>query len=440
MASHWAEAGELELAIPLWIEAGKAAVVRHAFQEAADNFRVGLRLLLRLPEAPERDTKELEIGFALRRVLYTLSGYRGDEVKAILTRNAEISEKSGDIRLLVEMTFSSFVQSFMASNWLDAAESADELAALSEKTAKDPSAVTQRLGSRLASYSNFLCLYYRGMIKDAERHFTLWNELPEVGEGLERNRIAPCFSHAAACAALAGRLDLAMERQAMAVAHSVESGDLWDQAFVSQFGGLMHILLRDPGQTMLAAEQALKNARASGFQQLEALTLSCAGWAKTQSGYPEEGLALIRDGHSKLGALNNRVSMGVFILFRAEAEAACGYLEAAQASFDEALDYNPEEQLYIPLILIGRARFERQTGNDEQAIQSFQAAIALSSNSGAKTFELRARIGLAEVLGSHGNGTKALEALKQCVRKFGEQPLSIDLQDAKALIQKQTAN
>lgn len=440
VANHWTEAGVFEKAIPLWVEAGKAAVSRHAFEEAADDLRSGHRLLANLPETAERDAQEIEISFALRRVLYTLSGYRGQEVRSLMARNAVIAENMDDIRLLIQLTFSSFVERFMASNWLAAAADAQELIVLSSKTDATTNAETRRLCARLANYSQFLSHFYQGEIAKAEQYFKIWESLPEVGGELEKNRIAPCFSHAATCAALAGRLDLAAERQAIAVAHSLESGDLWDQVFVTQFGALRHIQLADAGLAMPACEDALAKAKSSGFQQIEALALPCAGLAKARLGDPEPGLAMIETGIAKLVALDSRVSMGAFIGFRAEAEAACGKIDEARASFEEALQCNPEEQIYSPQNLIGRARLNLQTGRDAQAKQDLRTALNMARTKGAKTIELRARVGLADLLESQGRVGQALELLTQFVDDFGEQPLSIDLQQAKALIGKLTSH
>ena len=168
--------------------------------------------------------------------------------------------------------------------------------------------------------------------------------------------------------------------------------------------------------------------------------MPCAGLAKARLGDPEPGLAMIETGIAKLVALDSRVSMGAFIGFRAEAEAACGKIDEARASFEEALQCNPEEQIYSPQNLIGRARLNLQTGRDAQAKQDLRTALNMARTKGAKTIELRARVGLAGLLESQGRVGQALELLTQFVDDFGEQPLSIDLQQAKALIGKLTSH
>lgn len=194
-----------------------------------------------------------------------------------MARNAVIAENMDDIRLLIQLTFSSFVERFMASNWLAAAADAQELIVLSSRTDATTNAETRRLCARLANYSQFLSHFYQGEIAKAEQYFKIWKRLPEV------------------------------------------RGD-------------------------------------------------------------------------------------------------------------------------SPQNLIGRARLNLQTGRDAQAEQDLRTALDISRTKGAKTIELRARFGLAGVLESQGQAGQAVELLTQFVEDFGEQPLSIDLQQAKTLIGKLTSH
>jgi predicted ATPase/DNA-binding winged helix-turn-helix (wHTH) protein len=434
VASHWVEAGDFKLALPLLLEAGEAAVARRAFEEAADNLRSALKALKQHPDTPERDIHEVEIGFSLRRILYTLSGYRGEEVKLLLVRNAELSEKMGDLRLLLEMTFSFFVENFMASKWDIAGEISNELVAIAKRAVAGEGELVARLGQRLSTYSRFLCRHYGGEIAEAEKYFRIWDGLPPAGEGTEKNRIAACYAHAAACSAFAGRLDVAMERQAKAVAQTIESGDLWDQAFVAQFGGLTHALLGDFEEAIAASRQAMKYATASGFQQIEALTLPSLGLAQAKLGEPEQGLEAIRRGISKLLALDAKPSLAAFIMFRAEAEALCGHPDTAEASFKEALNSNVAEQLYSPFILIARAAFRIQQGQDELGEADYREALTIAASSGAELLVLRARLGLARLLVSRGEMVQARTMLAECVDRLSAEQRSIDLRAAQALL------
>ena len=62
LARHWTQAGETEPAIAEWSKAGEAAEARNAFSEALESYQQALALLNLLPESPDRDRRELELG------------------------------------------------------------------------------------------------------------------------------------------------------------------------------------------------------------------------------------------------------------------------------------------------------------------------------------------------------------------------------------------
>jgi hypothetical protein len=97
LARHWTEAGELEPAIAEWSRAGKTAQASNAFREAQESYQQALTLLHRLPESPERDLRELELGQSLVVMLQMTTGWAAPETVDASERIAALAEKSGNL-------------------------------------------------------------------------------------------------------------------------------------------------------------------------------------------------------------------------------------------------------------------------------------------------------------------------------------------------------
>jgi predicted ATPase len=74
LARHLTAAGETSRAIERWLEAGKQAAQRSAHVEAVAHFDHALALLPLLPEAPDRDNREIEIQAARGLSLFVARG------------------------------------------------------------------------------------------------------------------------------------------------------------------------------------------------------------------------------------------------------------------------------------------------------------------------------------------------------------------------------
>jgi predicted ATPase len=61
-AQHYAEAGLVEISVAYWSKAGRRSAARSAMAEAAAQLQKGLDQLALLPDNPERQRRELELG------------------------------------------------------------------------------------------------------------------------------------------------------------------------------------------------------------------------------------------------------------------------------------------------------------------------------------------------------------------------------------------
>src|ERR1700693_2527969 len=85
------------------VASGHVAEKRNAFKEAQESYQQAIELLNWLSQSPGRDLRELELRQSVVRMLYITSGYSGPETIEAVERAAELAEKSGNLRQLVNL-------------------------------------------------------------------------------------------------------------------------------------------------------------------------------------------------------------------------------------------------------------------------------------------------------------------------------------------------
>lgn len=434
IAHHLMQAGSLadtDKSVRFLQMAGGHASKRSAFEEAAQNFRQAIERLKTLPETPQRDERELQIGIGFAVVLHATKGSASPESVALVARNNILVETDGDLKERLERRFAKFVGAFMAGNWTEASPLADQLLDMAVSGDGDEATVGYR--RRLAHYALFISDYYCGDVARAEKHFESWRSLSRFKVGQERYRIVPAVSHGGFCARHLGRPDLARQRNAEANVLARESQDPWEISFAQMQEGILYSFLDDPCSAEAASSLALATARERGLRQIEGLALPVLGWAQARQG--REGLGLIRDGIAKLNEIGNRVSIPLFLTLRAEAEALDGAIANALASYEEALTFNPKELVYRPQTLIVRGELRSKLGQTELAEQDFREAIALARETSARGYELRATTGLARLVHGRGDTSTARSMLAPLLAWFTEGFDTRDLKEAAALLE-----
>jgi predicted ATPase len=86
LALHYTAAGRSTQAITYWHQAGRQAMARSAYTEAARHLTTGLDVLLALTDTPERARQELALRLALGWVLMATRGQGAPEVEQAYTR------------------------------------------------------------------------------------------------------------------------------------------------------------------------------------------------------------------------------------------------------------------------------------------------------------------------------------------------------------------
>jgi len=125
--------------------------------------------------------------------------------------------------------------------------------------------------------------------------------------------------------------------------------------------------------------------------------------------------------------------MTMFLSWLASAQALAGNTADALKTMERALQANPTDYAQPEALRIrGELRLSQQ--QTEAAEADFRDSIALAQKQGAKAWELRTAMSLAQMLTKRGDRTAARDLLASVYGWFAEGFDTADLKDAKALL------
>jgi class 3 adenylate cyclase/predicted ATPase len=94
LARHYTEAGAIERAAGFWGKAGQRSLERSALHEAAEQLTRALSQIATLPSTPSSRRQEIMFQVAFRHVLVHLKGYAAPETKAAVERTRQLIEQA----------------------------------------------------------------------------------------------------------------------------------------------------------------------------------------------------------------------------------------------------------------------------------------------------------------------------------------------------------
>ena len=408
--------------------AGQQALNRSAYAEAQTQLQQGLEWIKKVPEAPERDARELELTSTLAQVLLVTRGQTAPETLAAAGRARDLAEKSGNLAQLVAQELGIWRTLSVSGDYATAALLADRLLDLAQREGSPAS-------FGFACFAQVDVRFYRGDLVQAEAHFARWGGFLDA-DGFRQvsGAAVTAIGGASLCAWALGRADIARERLARALAFARDSSNLYDLGGARTFESWLSCWLREPQRAEVAATQAVAIGEEHGFQLGLNFDRLLLGWARAQLGHAGEGVALIRRGLAGLAETGARLGITHFLSCLAEAQALDGKLDDALVTIEQALSANPEELVFQPNALTCRGAVLIKLGQPELAETDFREAIALAQKMQAKSWELRAAMSLARLLVSQGNRGEARAMLAEIYNWFTEGFDTADLKDAKVLL------
>jgi len=428
VAHHYSRSGNVGKAVEYLGRAGHRAAQQAAHAEAVGYLRRALELLQQLPESADRVRQELELGISLVEMLWVTRGFAAPETIEATERLAALAEHSGTLTQLVDSVSRRWQVALVSGELPAASALADQALDLAVREGSPA-----RLGT--AHLLQLQTRSYRGDLAGVEEHFT--TGLAFFDDPGFRQRSAGAvfaFADASCTALLLGRADVARDRMAQAMA-AADPNNPYDLAWSEMNAAVLRVWLREYEHAEALAEQALARSEKHQFPDVAGWSRVVLGQARAQRGRASEGVALIRQGIAGLLEVGFRLNSTYYTGALAEAQACAGAIGDALATVEQALQANPDELFWRPenLRLLGALR--RTQGQTELAEADFREAMALARRMGAKAFEMRATMSLARLLAQQGRRDEARTMLAEIYNWFTEGFDTVDLNEAKALLE-----
>ena len=447
LARHFDQGRDVQRAITYLRLAAGNALRRYANREAIDVLTKGLALLNTLPETPERSQQELNLLLALGPAFMATKGYGAPEVERTYARALTLCEQVGETPQLFPVLVG-LQRFYVLRAELQTARALGERLLTMAQCAHDGTLLLtahQRQGNLLIFQGEFavarehledgLALY------DAQRsrsHILLHGD--DAGVGL--------LSYLAIAQWFLGDVDQALESMQAALTLARELAHPFSLAFALIGAAWFHQYRQEAQATQACAEEVIALSREQGIPLREAQGTIMRGWSLTAQEHQEEGIAQMHQGLAAFRATGAELNRTYYIVLLAEAYGHSGQTDEGLRVLTEALAdvesgrerwWEAELRRLRGELLCGQASTVPKTKGSRlqrvEAEQCFQQALDVARRQEAKSLELRAATSLARLWQSQDKRQDAYELLEPVYGWFTEGFDTVDLQEAKTLLE-----
>jgi predicted ATPase len=445
LARHCAEAGLIEKAASLWGQAGQRSQARSAMVEAVEQFKRALDQIATLPSTPTLRREQINLQVALITPLIHVKGYAAPETKAaaerarLLIEQAEaLGEPPEDSLLPFSVLYGYWVTNFVAFNGVAIRELATQCLTLAEKQRET---VPLMIGHRLMGHA----LLLTGDIAEGRAHYdraiALYDPVKHrplaMRFGVDiRVAILPFRSLALWVlgypeAALADA-DCALH-DAREIGHAATLMYALDHA--TMFAHI-HCGTYTAARTELEELLAIADEKSAAFWK--AFGMMNQGCLFTLTGKASDAVHVITSGMAAYRLTGATIHVPLYLPYLARAHAELGQFDDAWSCIDEAMTAAEAAKQKVYEAEVHRTAGEialKDSDPDEAKAQAyFERALQIARQQQAKSWELRAAMSMARLWRDQGKRDEARELLAPIYGWFTEGFDTLDLREAKALL------
>ena len=444
LARHWTEAGLIEEAGGQWAMAGRRSLARSALVEAADQLTRALAQLAALPATPALRRERIKLQIELSNALIHTKGHASPETQGSFDRaRAFIEEAEGlgeppeDPLVLFSVLYGFWVRSRMAFKGDMACELAEQFQRLAQK---QKSTIPPMIGHMLMGISLVLV----GSIADGRKHL---DQVIGLYDPAEHRPLATRFGHDVRMSALSWRAlaawMLGYPDAALADAeHALKDAHEIDHAATSMFA-LSHTSLAFIHSGNHDAASAMINELFALAEEIGSLYWKSYG-ALLQGGlFALKGNASSAVATATL-AIRAARSTGAtayapwYLSYLARAYAELAQFDDAWRSIGEAMTAveTTHERWFEAEVhrTAGEIALKSPAADATKAEAYFVRALAVACSQQAKSWELRAAMSMARLRRDQGKWDEARALLAPVYNWFTEGFDTLDLKEAKALL------
>ena len=462
LAHHYTEAGLREQAIPYWQKAGERASQRSAYVEALSHLTKGLEVLKALPDTPEYVQQELILQITLSDVLITVKGETSPDVEKTVLRARELCQQLGETPQIFPVLWRLVIFYINQRKLQTTYQLAEQMMRLAQSV-QDPEFLW------IAHFALGAPSLWLGELVSARRHLEQAIALSDDPQTRLRLTIGTadsrvnCLFYTAWTLWHLGYPDQALKRSQEAIALAEGLSHPYSLAVALGFAALFHLFRRDVQLARERAEAVMTLSTDQGFSLYLMYGMTIRGWALTEQGQMEEGIAQM---HQSEGSILCPYELAEVYGKVGQVEKGLTVLTETQAFIDRTGWRVKEAELYR---LRGELTLQQESQKSKiktqkskvphpksqipnpqsEAEACFLKAIDIARRQQAKSLELRAVMSLVRLRQQqaahsasrtthHVTRTRLTEAhkmLSDVYNWFTEGFDTKDLQEAKALLE-----
>jgi predicted ATPase len=439
LAVHFEQGRDTDRALRYLQHAADNALRRSAHADAITHLTKALALLTALPETPERAQRELVLQTTLGPALMATKGYAASEVESAYARARELCRQVGETPQLSQALWGSWYFYLVRAEFQTARELGEQLLHLAQRVQAPALLLLAHrvLGQTLAFLGEFSAAHAhlaREMtLYDLEQH-RAFASLYGQDQGVI------CRSWEALTLWSLGYPDQALRRSREALTLAQELVHPFSLAYALCFAGMLDQLCRDVQAAQARATAAMALCTEQGFALYLARGIILQGWAMAEQGQGAAGLTQMRQGLVAYQATGAAVFRPYYLAFLAETYGKLGQAGEGLALLGEALAavHKTGERFFGAELyrLKGELLLARSAKNlYGEAEACFQQALLVARHQQAKASELRAAMSLSRLWQHQGKRAAASDLLAPVYGWFTEGFDTVDLQEAKALLE-----
>jgi class 3 adenylate cyclase/predicted ATPase len=444
LAHHCTEARLIEKAAGLWGKAGQQSQARSALAEAAAQFTRALEQIATLPGTPALRREQIKLQVALITPLFHVKGYAAPETRAAVEQARLLIEQAEtlgvppeDPLLLFSVLFGFWAANYVAFNGDVLRELAAQFLTLAEKQGATGPLM---IGHRLTGGS----LVFTGDIAEGRFHY---DQAFALYDPSEHRPLALRFGQDVGVAILSFRSQALWLLGYPEAARTDAEHALEDAREIGQAGTLMyalsiapltHFLSGNYGAASALADEVAALADERGILFWKALGLMNRGCILAETGSASNAIQTITSGITGWRSTGATVWMPLFLSYLARAHAALDQFGEAWRYIDEAMAVVESTNERWCEADIHRTAGEVTLMSPERdatkAQAYFERALAIARQQQAKSWELRAATSMARLWRDQGKRDEAHDLLAPVYGWFTEGFDTLDLKEAKALL------
>ena len=444
LAHHCTEAGLFEKAAGLWGKAGQRSFERSALVEAVAHLTRALDQIATLPATPALRREEIKFQVALIPPLINIRGHAAPETKAaaerarLLMEQAEaLGEPPEDPLLLFSVLYGFWIANLVAFNGDACRSLAAQFLALAEKQKMVAAQVVgyRAMGVALSTSGDFVA---------AQKYYDMGIALydPAIHRALATRfnqdlRVAILFQRSLTLWVL-GYPEAALADVRQALKEAREIGQAATLMAALCITSLIHILYGSPSAADGQSDEVIALATEKSAPYWKASGIINKGCVLVTTGKAADAIQIIKSGMIAYRSTGSTVWMPWHLPFLARAYADLGQFDDAWRCIGEAMtavEATGERWCEAEVHrTAGEIALMGPKPNAAKAEAYFERALTVARQQQAKSWELRAAMSMARLWRDLGKPQQARELLAPVYDWFTEGFDTLDLKQAKALL------